>query len=69
MSKIIIFLNGKPRQISDTSTISGLIKELNLDPKMILVEHNGKALLRTDWAGVHFKHGDRMEFVRVVAGG
>ena len=69
MSKIIVFLNGKPRQISDTTTLSGLIKELNLDPKMILVEHNGKALLRTEWAGVSPRHGDRMEFVRVVAGG
>ena len=69
MSKIVVFLNGKPRQIVTKTVISDLIEDLGLDPKMILVEYNEKALLRGEWPEISLKHGDRMEFVRVVAGG
>jgi len=42
---------------------------LKLSPKMILVEHNNRALLRTEWKGLTLEHGDRLELIRVVAGG
>jgi thiamine biosynthesis protein ThiS len=69
MSKITVFLNGKAQQVEPDRKIEGLLTELKLSPKMILVEYNNRALLRQEWETVHLEHGDRLEFIRVVAGG
>lgn len=69
MSKITVFLNGKARQIDREAGIERLLTDLKLSPKMILVEHNNRALLRTEWSGLTLEHGDRLELIKVVAGG
>jgi thiamine biosynthesis protein ThiS len=46
-----------------------MIREMNIEPSSVLVERNGEALLRQEWAEKNVEHGDRLEFVRVVAGG
>jgi thiamine biosynthesis protein ThiS len=68
-AKVTIFTNGKARQIQPGKTVEGVIGDLKLTPSTILVERNGKALLRQEWAGEKVEHGDRLEFVKVVAGG
>jgi sulfur carrier protein len=40
-----------------------------LPSQSILVEHNGFALHRHEWPGRPLAEGDRIEFIRVVAGG
>jgi sulfur carrier protein len=40
-----------------------------LPPQSILVEHNGLALHRHEWPEHILAEGDRIEFIRVVAGG
>jgi sulfur carrier protein ThiS len=35
----------------------------------MLVEHNGKALLRSEWPAVVLSEGDRLELMQVSAGG
>jgi sulfur carrier protein len=40
-----------------------------LPPQSILVEHNGLALHRHEWRERPLAEGDRIEFIRVVAGG
>jgi sulfur carrier protein len=69
MSKITVFVNGKAQQVESQQTIEGLLNFLNLSPKMILVEYNNRALLRQEWNGIRLEHGDRLELIRVVAGG
>ena len=69
LNKIVVFLNGQARQIEDDRSLDSLVESLQLKPKMVLIEHNGKALLRSEWAGVKLEHGDRLEVLRVVAGG
>jgi sulfur carrier protein len=69
MSKITVFLNGKPRQVEDHQRVEDLLSELKLSPKMILVEYNNRALLRREWDDIHLQHGDRLELIKVVAGG
>jgi len=49
--------------------VEEMIRDLKLTPSTLLVERNGKALLRQEWAGERVEHGDRLEFVKVVAGG
>lgn len=67
--KVVVFLNGQARQIPDDTALESLVAELRLKPKMVLIEHNGRALLRHEWASVRLAHGDRLEILRVVAGG
>jgi len=68
-AKITLFTNGKARQVDPGKTVEEMIRDLKLTPSTLLVERNGKALLRQEWAKEKVEHGDRLEFVKVVAGG
>lgn len=69
MGKIVVFLNGQARQVDPGTPLEVLVEGLKLAPKMVLIEHNGRALLRSEWAQTEVQHGDRLEILRVVAGG
>jgi len=66
---ITLFLNGQPRPGILAGTIAELVAELNLPGPALLIEHNGNALHRSEWGSVSLAEGDRLEFVRIVAGG
>jgi thiamine biosynthesis protein ThiS len=68
-TKITVFANGKAHQVATGKTVSEMVKDLRLIPSAVLVERNGEALLRQEWEGQKVEHGDRLEFVKVVAGG
>ncbi len=68
-NKIVIFANGKARQMDGTISIGQLADSFGLNWKTVLVELNGQALLRNEWPEKKLEHGDRVEFFRVVAGG
>jgi thiamine biosynthesis protein ThiS len=64
-----ISLNGEPVDASEVKTIAELIERYELPPQSILVEHNGLAVHRHEWPERSLAEGDRIEFIRVVAGG
>jgi sulfur carrier protein len=65
-----ITVNGKSRMVADAATIGDLLRELDLDPRMIVVEHNGQILRHEVAAPVHVLHlGDIVELVHFVGGG
>ena len=64
-----IALNGEPVDTREAKTIAELIERYQLPPQSILVEHNGMALHRHEWPERLVAEGDRIEFIRVVAGG
>ena len=64
-----ISLNGETADTCQAKTIAELIERYQLPPRSILVEHNGVALHRHEWELRTISEGDRIEFVRVVAGG
>ena len=64
-----ISLNGESVDPRDAKTIAELIDRYQLPPQSILVEHNGVVIHRQDWPERPLAEGDRIEFVRVVAGG
>jgi thiamine biosynthesis protein ThiS len=35
----------------------------------VVVEHNGEAVAPSEFAGKHLREGDRLEIIRIVAGG
>ena len=64
-----ISLNGETVDAREAKTIAELIERYQLPPQSILVEHNGLAVHRHEWPERALAEGDRIEFVRVVAGG
>jgi thiamine biosynthesis protein ThiS len=64
-----ISLNGENADARGAETIADLVELYQLPPQMVLIEHNGAALHRHEWPERSLTEGDRVEFVRVVAGG
>jgi len=63
-----LVLNGQPREVKATQ-VEQLVAELGLPLAAALVEHNGTALLRSEWPRTNLQTGDRLEIIRLVAGG
>jgi sulfur carrier protein len=63
-----LFLNGQKRKV-EAGTVTDLINELGLTPEAVLVERNGTALLRSEWPQTPLADDDRLEVLRVAAGG
>lgn len=63
-----LVLNGTEREVT-ASNAEELVAELGLPLAAALVEHNGVALLRSEWTKTKFQAGDRLEIIRMVAGG
>jgi thiamine biosynthesis protein ThiS len=64
-----ITVNGERRNLEGAATVAELMAQLQLVPSTLLVEHNGHALHRSEWQLRPIHDGDRIELVRVVAGG
>ena len=63
-----LHLNGKELEV-DATNVEALVAELGLPLAAALVEHNGTALLRSEWLKTQLQDGDRLEIIRMVAGG
>jgi sulfur carrier protein len=61
--------NGKPYDVAAGTTIEAFIRSRGLDPRYVVVEHNGEPLERARYAEVELRDADRLELVRAVAGG
>ena len=66
---IHVRLNGDTRPIKRSATIHEMVEELGLPVPLILVEHNGTALRRAEWTSTPVSDGDRIEILRIAAGG
>jgi thiamine biosynthesis protein ThiS len=64
-----ILLNGENTDARGASTVADLVDRYQLPSQSILIEHNGLALHRHEWPSRSLTEGDRIEFIRVVAGG
>ncbi|MEI6034206.1 MAG: sulfur carrier protein ThiS [Verrucomicrobiae bacterium] len=64
----MITVNGENRQLN-AATVSGLVEEMKLPAPLLLIEHNGTALRKADWEGTPLCDGDRIEILRISAGG
>ena len=63
-----IALNGEPRDTTARS-VSDLVAELRLPAATLLIEHNGDALPRSEWPVRALAEDDRIELLRIAAGG
>ena len=64
-----ITANGKLYDVAPGTSIEAFIRSRDLDPRFVVVEHNGEPLERARYGDVELAEGDRLELVRAVAGG
>lgn len=65
-----ITLNGEVRSFDPPiSTVAALLRLLELEGRPVVVERNGEALFPREFGQTALEDGDRIEIVRVVAGG
>jgi thiamine biosynthesis protein ThiS len=64
-----LVVNGSERDVGDVVDVRNLIELLKLDPKSLVVEHNGEILRREQFENAKLTEGDRVELVRFVGGG
>ncbi|MFV1957109.1 MAG: sulfur carrier protein ThiS [bacterium] len=64
-----IKVNGEEKKLAGPITISGLLKELEIDPETVVVERNLEILNREDHEGQTLTAGDNVEIIQLVDGG
>jgi thiamine biosynthesis protein ThiS len=64
-----LIVNGRTLPLGEPHTIPHLLETLGLIPATTLVELNGVALHRAGWGGRPLQPGDRIELLRIAAGG
>jgi sulfur carrier protein len=64
-----IILNGEPFTVDAPLTISELLSRLEIDPRIVAVEHNLTIIKRDRQAATTIEDGDEIEVVKFVGGG
>jgi thiazole synthase len=69
MSDVTVTLNGKPRKVEDGLSLLELLKELDVAPSRVVIEHNREIRRKDDFAKTVVHGGDELELVYFVGGG
>jgi thiamine biosynthesis protein ThiS len=62
-------VNGTSREFVAGGSVLALLVELEIDPRMVVVERNRGIVRRDDLDRVQVEDGDRFEIVQFVGGG
>lgn len=63
-----ITVNGKTESVS-TDTIATYIRDKGMNPKSLVVEHNGQVVGSDHWDQTPLREGDQLELLSFVGGG
>src|SRR5258708_25721013 len=69
MSDVTVTVNGKPRKVADGVSLLELLKELDVAPSRVVIEHNREIRRKDDFAKTVVHGGDELELVYFVGGG
>jgi sulfur carrier protein len=69
VSAVRVEINGAAREIPGGLTVEAMLRHLELEPRLVVVERNGEILRRDGYAGAVVEEGDRYELVHFVGGG
>ena len=64
-----LLINGENRDCPEAANIADLVEKMELPGPTLLVEHNGLALRREEWPTRAVAEGDRLEIMKIAAGG
>jgi thiamine biosynthesis protein ThiS len=65
----VIIANGKTVTAKLPCTIEEFLVAQNLPPRSVVVEHNGEAVAPSEFSRRPLNADDRLEIVKIVAGG
>ena len=67
---IALTVNGESREVPQGTTLGGLLRDLGLEPRLIVVERNREILRdRARFDDIALEAGDELELVHFVGGG
>jgi thiamine biosynthesis protein ThiS len=66
---IEVVVNGEARAVAPGATLLELLAQLELDPRVVVVEHNRHIVRRPALGDVRIAPGDAIELVHFVGGG
>ncbi|MDB6065143.1 MAG: thiamine biosynthesis protein ThiS [Pedosphaera sp.] len=69
MSANVVIANGQSMDADLPCSIEAFLVGQNLLPRSVVVEHNGEAVAPSEFARRMLVAGDRLEIVKIVAGG
>jgi sulfur carrier protein len=69
MDTPIVIANGQPTPVSLPCSLEQFLIAQKLLPRSVVVEHNGEAVAPSEFAQRALAAGDRLEIVKIVAGG
>ena len=64
-----VIANGKPVEAKLPCTIEEFLIAQKLLPRSVVVEHNGEAVAPSEFSRRRLNDGDKLEIVKIVAGG
>jgi len=65
----LVIANGKRVEAKLPCTVEEFLVVQKLLPRSVVVEHNGEAVAPSEFSRRQLKDGDRLEIVKIVAGG
>jgi thiamine biosynthesis protein ThiS len=68
-ASITITVNGDARPFERDRSLDDLLRTLELDPRMVVVEHNRSIVRRPELGTIRLQDGDSVELVHFVGGG
>ena len=69
MRPTFIITNGRPIEAELPCSVEEFLIAQGLLPRSVVVEHNGEAVAPSEFARRQLNAGDRLEIVKIVAGG
>jgi thiamine biosynthesis protein ThiS len=69
MSQPFVTANGQETAVQLPCSLEEFLVAQRLLPRSVVVEHNGQAVAPSEFSKRHLQAGDRLEIVRIVAGG
>ncbi len=69
MSAQTIIANGRTTEATLPCSVEEFLVAQQLLPRSVVVEHNGEAVAPSEFSSRQLRAGDRLEIVKIVAGG
>jgi thiamine biosynthesis protein ThiS len=66
---VALVVNGESRAVPEGTTLAGLLAQLGLDARAVVVEHNRRIVRRDALSAVPLAPGDAVELIHFVGGG
>jgi sulfur carrier protein len=66
---IALQINGTRRELPNATPLLEFLASKEIDPRFVVVEHNGEIVRRNAYADVMLNEGDVVEIVHMMGGG